>query len=242
MEHLHKLQKEIDSLLTHLPNREEVQDRLSKLDSVFPFNEYEYAICTLLAMDILTLEKYHELRDNYIKKRNPYLYVFEISAPRTFGERWAQDHLKELIPELEKPSEEIDEHYEQQYNFYLDGICIEVKASRAVAANTGGPLYVKALSSDSTKDFWMNFQQVKPSCCDVFVLIAVWRDVIRYWVLSSREVETNPHYSKWQHRGNVGEGQLHIRQDNIHDFENYEKKSNELKDAIRPAFKRQSEK
>lgn len=38
----------------------------------------------------------------------------------------------------------------------------------------------------------MNFQQVKPRCCDVFVWIAVWRDVIRYWVLSSNEVETSP--------------------------------------------------
>ena len=197
-------------------------------------------ICTLLAMDILTLERYYELRDNYMK-RNRYLYVFEISAPRTFGESWAQGQLKESIPDLQKPSREIDEHYEQQYDFYLDGIRIEVKASRAVDANIDAPLYVKALSSDSTKDFWMNFQQVKPSCCDVFVLIAVWRDVIQYWVLSSREVETNPHYSKGQHRGNVGEGQLHIRQDNIQDFVNYEIKSNELEDAIRLAFKRQSE-
>lgn len=234
------LQEEINSLLTHLPNREEFQDRLSTLVSVYPFNEYEYMICTLLAMDILTLERYYELRDNYIK-RNRYLYVFEISAPRTFGERWAQDQLKGLIPDLQRPSRKIDEHYSGQYDFYLDGICIEVKASRAVDANINAPLYVKALSSDSTKDFWMNFQQVKPSCCDVFVLIAVWRDVIQYWVLSSREVEINPHYSKGQHRGNVGEGQLHIRQDNIQDFVNYEIKSNELEDAIRLAFKRQSE-
>lgn len=197
-------------------------------------------ICTLLAMDILTLERYYELRDNYIE-RNPYLHVFEISAPRTFGESWTQKQLKELIPDLQKPSREIDKHYSGQYDFYLDGIRIEVKASRAVDANIDAPLYVKALSSDSTEDFWMNFQQVKPSCCDVFVLIAVWRDVIQYWVLSSREVETNPHYSKGQHRGNVGEGQLHIRQDNIQDFVNYEIKSNELEDAIRLAFKRQSE-
>ena len=198
-------------------------------------------ICTLLAMDILTLERYYELRDNYIE-RNPYLHVFEISAPRTFGESWTQKQLKELIPDLQKPSREIDKHYSGQYDFYLDGIRIEVKASRAVDANIDAPLYVKALSSDSTEDFWMNFQQVKPSCCDVFVLIAVWRDVIQYWVLSSREVETNPHYSKGQHRGNVGEGQLHIRQDNIQDFVNYEIKSNELKDAIRLAFKRQNKK
>ena len=232
MEHL---QKEINSLLAQLPNREEFQVNLDTLVSVYPFNEYEYVICTLLAMNILTLDKYHELRDSYIS-RNLYLYVFEISAPRSFGESWAQGQLKSLVPNLIKPSKKIDKNYSGQYDFYLD----EVKASRAVDANIDAPLYVKALSSDSTKDFWMNFQQVKPNCCDVFVWIAVWRDVIRYWVLSSYEVETNPHYSKGQHRGNSGEGQIHIRQSNIQDFANYEIKSNDLENAIRLAFERQN--
>ena len=70
----------------------------------------------------------------------------------------------------------------------------------------------------------MNFQQVKPDCCDVFVWVAVWRDRIRYWVLASKEVEQNRHYSKRQHRGNVGEGQLHLRHDNINEFSEYEVK------------------
>ena len=35
-----------------------------------------------------------EIRDEYIA-RNMYLYIFEISAPRGFGEQWAQGHLKE---------------------------------------------------------------------------------------------------------------------------------------------------
>ncbi len=99
MEHL---QEELDSLLAQLPIEQEVRDRLESLVSVYPFNEYEYIISTLLAMDVLSLDDYHELRDNYIA-RNLYLYVFEISAPRTFGEAWAQGHLKELVPELQKP-------------------------------------------------------------------------------------------------------------------------------------------
>lgn len=101
------------------------------------------------------------------------------------------------------------------------------------------PLCVKALASHSKKNFWMNFQQVKPGCCDLFVWVAVWRDVIRYWVLSSHEVETNPYYSQGQHRGNVGEGQLHVKQDNIHEFEKYEVKPNELEEAIRAAYDRE---
>lgn len=234
------LQEQLDSLLAQLPNEDEIRDRINSLVSVYPFNEYEYIISTLLAMDVLTLDGYCELRDNYID-RNLYLYIFEISAPRSFGEAWAQGHLKELIPALQKPSRKIDPNYSGQYDLYLDGIRIEVKASRAVDATMDAPLYVKALASDSGKEFWMNFQQVKPSCCDVFVWVAVWRDLIRYWVLSSYEVETNPYYSKGQHRGNIGEGQLHMRHDNIRDFVSYEVKPNKLEEAIRVAFDRQTQ-
>ena len=235
MEHL---QEQLDSLLAQLPNEQEVRDRLESLVSVYPFNEYEYIISTLLAMDVLTLDGYHELRDNYIA-RNLYLYVFEISAPRTFGEAWAQGHLKGLVPQLQKPSKKTDPDYSGQYDLVLDNIHIEVKASRAVDADMEAPLYVKALASDSLKNFWMNFQQVKPGCCDVFVWVAVWRDVIRYWVLASREVESNPYYSRGQHRGNVGEGQLHVKQDNIGEFTRYEVKPNKLEEAIRDAHNRQ---
>ena len=235
MEHL---QEELDALLSQLPNEQEVRDRLDSLVSVYPFNEYEYIISTLLAMDVLTLDGYHELRDNYIA-RNLHLYVFEISAARVFGETWAQGHLKGLVPELQKPSKKTDPDYSGQYDFFLDNIRIEVKASRAVDADVDAPLYVKALASDSKKSFWMNFQQVKPGCCDVFVWVAVWRDVIRYWALSSNEVETNPYYSQGQHRGNVGEGQLHVKQDNIDYFDKYEVKSNKLEEAIRAAYNRQ---
>lgn len=108
---MERLQEELDSLLAQLPEEPEIRDRLNTLVSVYPFNEYEYIIATLLAKDVLSLDDYHELRDSYIH-RNLFLYI-------------------------------------------------------------------------------------------------------RYWVLSSREVETNPYYSHGQHRGNVGEGQLRVRHDNI---------------------------
>lgn len=68
----------------------------------------------------------------------------------------------------------------------------------------------------------MNFQQIKPQCCDVFVWIAVWKDVIRYWVLSSEEVLKNRYYSAKQHRGNEGEGQIWLKETNIAEFKSYE--------------------
>jgi len=234
MEHL---EKELNALLSQLPDECEFRDRLDSLVSVYPFNEYEFIMSTLIGLDILTLDEYHHLRDRYIE-RNYFLYIFEISAPRKFGETWAQGQLKSLVPELQKPSKKIDPEYAGQYDFFLEGIRIEVKASRAVDADSDEPLYVKALASDSEKNFWMNFQQIKPDCCDVFVWVAVWRDVIRYWVLSAYEVETNPYYSKGQHRGNTGEGQLHIRNDNILDFNKYEVKPNKLAEGIRSAYHR----
>ena len=74
----------------------------------------------------------------------------------------------------------------------------------------------------------MNFQQIKPDCCDVFVWIGVWRDTIKYWVLSSEEVRNNKYFSRGQHRGNVGEGQLWIKDSNIKEFSCFEVKVPEL--------------
>lgn len=235
MEHL---QKELDSLLSQFPDETEIRNQLESLISVYPFNDYEYIISTLLGSGILTLDVYHRLREEYVT-RNRYLEVFQISGTRTFGETWAHRHLERLAPELERPSKSLDPDYDQQYDFFLAGIRIEVKASRAVDAGSREPLYVKALSSGSQKNFRMNFQQIKPALCDVFVWIGVWLDVIRYWVLSSQEVETNQYFSDSQHRGNVGEGQLHLRKANISEFDKYEAQPTQLADEIRSAYLRQ---
>lgn len=205
--------------------------RLDDLYSVYPFNKFEYVISHLIATNTITLEEYLDIRNSYLE-RNKYLYVFEITAPRTFGETWAQHHLNEVVPELKIPSRSYDTNYSGQYDFWYNGIRIEVKASRAVKRKSGDSLIIKALSSDSTSRFDMNFQQIKPACCDVFVWIAVWRDKIRYWVLSSSEVEENPYYSAGQHRGNTGEGQLWLTEKNINDFDCYEVGVRDILDKI----------
>ena len=236
------LEKLIKSLSSEKEN--ELRDRLENLVSVYPFNEYEFIISSLMGLKKITLDDYYEIRDEYIA-RNMYLYIFEISAPRGFGEQWAQGHLKELVPELVKPSKKFDPEYSGQYDMYLDlgetDIKIEVKASRAVDFNSREALYVKALSSDDEVAFDMNFQQVKPKCCDVFVFMAIWRDVIRYWVFPSNFIKNNKYYSNKQHRGNEGEGQLHFNEKNIHEFSKYEIKPNELYKGIIEAYREQTE-
>ncbi len=205
--------------------------RLDDLYSVYPFNKFEYVISHLIATKTITLQEYLNIRNSYLE-RNKYLHVFEITAPRTFGETWAQRHLNEIVPELKIPSTSLDPTYSGEYDFWYNGIKIEVKASRAVKRKSGDSLIIKALSSDSKSGFDMNFQQIKPACCDVFVWVAVWRDKIRYWVLSSEEVHNNPYYSVGQHRGNVGEGQLWIKDTNIAAFDSYEVGVRDILNAI----------
>lgn len=214
-------------------------DKLENLVSVYPFNQYEFIIANLMGLNRITLDDYYALRDDYIE-RNMFLYIFEISAPRGFGEVWAHGHLKELVPSLQKPSKSLDPDYSGQYDFVMDDVIkIEVKASRAVDFESSEPLYVKALSSDSQKRFDMNFQQIKTYCCDVFIWVAVWRNEIKYWVLSSYEVEHDAKYYTGQHRGNEREGQLHVNEKNIAQFERYRIASDQLKTAIRDAYNRQ---
>ena len=211
---MEKLREQLNALISQLENAAELYEKLDELISVYPFNEFEFIISHLLAAERISIEDYYEIRQSYID-RNLYLNLFEISAPRGFGELWAQGHLKELVPSLERPSKKLDPEYSGQYDFYLPpDIRVEVKASRAVEFRSNLPLSLKALSSDSDKDFYMNFQQIKPRYCEVFVWFGVWRDVIRCWVIPSHEVENSKYYSKGQHRGNVGEGQLHLRRDN----------------------------
>ena len=220
------LEKELKELINKMQKRTKKEYNLSEeslnhLYSVYPFNKFEYVLSHLIATNTINLDQYLEIRDSYLR-RNKYLYVFEITAPRTFGETWAQRHLNEVVPELEIPSKEFDKEYSGQYDFWYKGIRIEVKASRAVKRESGETLLEKALSSDSKSSFDMNFQQIKPGCCDIFIWIGVWRDKIRYWVLTSEEVQNNQYYSRGQHRGNVGEGQLWMKDSNISEFDKYE--------------------
>lgn len=206
--------------------------------SVFPFNEYEHLICQLIEKKGLTYQQYIDIRTEYINE-NPNLWIFEISAPRGFGEKFAQTYVQAKCSKLKPASKKLDANYQGEYDLWLDGISIEVKASRAVDSNSDEPLYIKALARHTTKTFLMNFQQLKPQCCDVFIWVAVFRDDIVLWVLNSQEVLNHPLYSKGQHRGNKGnEGQLHIKHDNIHVLSQYELKDDNLEAAIRNAASR----
>jgi hypothetical protein len=219
---------------------EEVLAIVEQDQAIFPFNEYEHLICNLIERGGMSYEQYIEIRTEYISE-NPNLWIFEISAPRGFGEKFAQTYVQGKCSKLKKPSKKLDPNYTGEYDLWLDGITIEVKASRAVDSDSDEPLYMKALSRHTKKRFLMNFQQLKPQCCDVFIWVAVFRDEIVLWIMNSDEVLNHPLYSKGQHRGNKGnEGQFHVKDDNINQLSKYELKGENIEKAIRDAASRKS--
>lgn len=217
---------------------EKIIQEIEKDHSVYPFNEYEHLTCLLIENKGLTYEKYLEIRTDYINS-NPNLWIFEISAPRTFWESFAQTYIQAKSKNLQKPNKKLDKNYSGDYDLWFEGIKIEVKASRVVDSESTEPLYIKALSRNTHRPFLMNFQQLKPQYCDIFIWLAVFRDDIVIWIMNSNEVLNHKDYSKGQHRGNSGnEGQLHINERNIQSLKKYELEDNNIEEAIRRAFKR----
>ena len=129
-----------------------------------------------------------------------------------------------------------------------NNIKIEVKGSRAVDRNRPNePLYMKALSSTSEKDFLMNFQQVKPTCCDVMLWFAVYRDCVKYWVLKNtdiydlnfspqhRNAETEIRKEDYK-KTDIYEGQVMITRENISSIRKFEVEGRALRQAIIERF------
>lgn len=192
--------------------------------------DFEFVFVTLLDEKLITYADYLKFRSEHAK-RNQNLEVIKITAPRTFG-KWGEDHIASLIPELKPASEikasgEFDLYYQKSKGI----VKIEVKAGRAIdRTNDKAPYHERALiSTDTSGLFDMNFQQMKPTCFDVVIMIGVWADKFRYWLMTSAEMKANKYFSTGQHRGNKGyEGQIHIKTENIADFSKFEVSLEEL--------------
>lgn len=217
---IEELRRYLDCLIESLKNEDKrlLQARLQALVSVFPFNEYEYVITFLLDRGVLSFTDYETLRENYVSS-NRYLDLFSLS-PRVFGQIWGEKHLMDLDERFKKPDKALDPNYDGQYDLWLDGVRIEVKAARAIHTRKRGSLVSKALYWGSDYPFWMNYQQLKLDICDVFVFIGVWADKLVYWVMSNSEVKNN-RYLSHQHRGGI-EYQIGITHKNITEFDKYQ--------------------
>lgn len=208
--------------------------------ALFPFNECEHLICTLIDKGDISYSQYVEIRRWYIIE-NPNLWIFKILSPWGFDERFFQAYVQGKCFKLKKTTKKFDYQYSSEYALWIDGITIEEKFSWEVDSDSDDPLYMKALSRHTKKRYLMNFQQLKPQCCDVFIWVAVFRDEIVLWIINSDEVLKHPLYSKGQHRGNKGsEGQFHVKDDNVQQLERFELKDDNIEKAIRDAAARKN--
>lgn len=224
-----KLQNQLEQLLKQSGGDKKTIEGLKKEKTVFPFSTEGRILAYLLAMKSISYEQYQQLHDEYAK-RNQYLDLFDM-APRTFGESWGEKHILELFPEFVKATKEnissIYPDFDGEFDLWLDGIRVEVKACRANSTKTRGSLASRAyLHTEATANsFKYHYQQLKPSCCDVFIWIGVCRDDLLYWVLTSEELQKTGKLGSQHRNENTGvagvevfEGQVFMTEEELSPF------------------------
>lgn len=217
------LNKLINSLLE--VSRKKIKDKLSDLIFIHSLDDFEIIMTSLLGSNKITIDDYEELRERHIFK-NMYSYIFQIPFSYEFDEQWVQGHLQTLLPELIKPTKKLDKNYSRKYDFLYktenhENVRIKVEAFRAVDFHSQELPHIKALTWDSKKPFQANLKQIRPNCWDVFILIGVWRDAIKYWLISSDEIKNNKYFLKKQGKENNEEWQLCLNSNNLKDFSEY---------------------
>ena len=150
---LRQLKEYLDKLSTELQNgdRKLLEARLKSLTSAFPFSEYEYMLMFLKDKAIITFEEYEKLRDNYVKT-NKYLELYGL-APRIFGQIWGEEQVRNLDRRFKKADKSLDPKYIGQYDIWIDGIRLEVKACRAMNTKKRRNPESKALRYDSKEPY-----------------------------------------------------------------------------------------
>jgi len=238
--------------------KDEMINKLQNLENVYPLSDYEFIISNLLWLNKMTLIEYEIIREEYeiireeYMNRNEYLDTFQMAWKSVWMR--AEKLIRWWWHWLKRPSKTVDPNYSQQtsYDAYMlyewNLIRVEIKASRVTEYWNDYDIFIdKALFSNTDKPFWMNFQQLKPQYCDVFIFIAIYRDKLKFWILSSDEVKAYWEnewdvwrFSPWQHSWNSwNEWQLHIRETNINDFDWALVEPENIKNAVIAAYNRQ---
>lgn len=187
-----QLRKELDRLVEN--TRGDMQIIKSILDGkpLWPFSVESQLLEYFLSIGEITYLQYDKLKKAYFQ-RNRYLELFDMS-PRIYGQIWGEQHIRSLFPQFMKATKEnlsdVYPDFDGEFDLWYKGIRVEVKACRANSAETGGSLPSRAFLHSEAYDsgFKYHFQQLKPSCCDVFIWIGTCRDELLYWVLSSQDL------------------------------------------------------
>ncbi len=140
-------------------------------------------------------------------------------APRPFGEKFGEWLITQLEVDLQ-PREN------SSHDGMLNQQRCEIKISRAITKPSNKLSFTQKLLSnnfssfvDSTSNnkFDCNIQQVKPNYFDVIIYGVFFDDMIYIFKTDSNTIKTDKNigYIDKQHRGNVGEGQFHIKRNNF---------------------------
>lgn len=162
---------------------------------------------------------------------------------RPFGEYWAQNYLLDNFRGFRDPHE-YDPNFKNEYDllYQIDDnnfIKIEVKAARMLKAQKDyrETLLDRAATVEEKYEVdRFSFLQIKSYCADVFVLMCVFKDGIKYFVFSANDIVNYDHYSDKQHRGNVGEGQISVSSANFDELLSLEVPKSKLTKAIVEAY------
>lgn len=149
-------------------------------------------------------------------------------APRPFGEKIGEIILDNLILGLSKADNNSHDRKQGKKK-------IESKFARAIKkVDTKNLSFIEQLSSTaslsyvnsaSKEKFDCNIQQIKPKCFDTLYYGVIFDDCVYVFKIDSKQLlkdSKNIGYSNKQHRGNIGEGQFHIKSTNLqYHIDNY---------------------
>lgn len=221
-----ELYTELERLEQNTKGDKSVIKTIKKEKSLFPFSAESSMLTYFLSIGEISFARYSQLNTEYAQ-RNKYLDLFDM-APRTYGQTWGEQHIRSLFPEFTKATKEnlVEEYpdFDGEFDLWIDGIRVEVKACRANFEKGKGSLTSRAYlhSEAKTAGFKYHYQQLKPSCCDVFIWIGTCRDELIYWIITSDELRSTGKLGP-QHRNEntkvdgveVFEGQVFMTEDEL---------------------------
>lgn len=224
-----ELMAELNNLIKNTKGNLEIIKSIQHEKILYPFSTESRLLTYFLSIGEITYVKYTQLCAEYCA-RNKYLDLFDM-APRTYGQTWGEEHIRSLFPQFIKATKEnvLSQYsaFDNEFDLWFDGIRIEVKACRANQTNVTSSLASRAYLHSEAKaaGFKYHFQQLKPSCCDIFIWIGTCRDELLYWVITSEELKKTGKLRSQHRNENTGiagievfEGQVFMMEEELSPF------------------------
>ena len=230
---MNELYDKLEYFIKNSDSNKSIIATIKEEKAIAPFTTENKLMAYLLSIGAMTFQDYENLSDEFAKRyqeQNRYLDLFEM-APRTFGQTWGEKHIHKLFPQLLKATKNAlaaeYPNFNGEFDLWYSGIRIEVKACRANSSLTKGSLSSRAYSYEEAQkhNFKYHFQQLKPSCCDIFIWIGVCKDKLLYWILTSEELQQTGKLCPQHRNENTGvdgaqifEGQVFMTEEELSPF------------------------